>query len=148
MGVENLIPFSQRSKEEASEMGRRGGVSSGETRRAQKTMREMLKTIVDSDLTGEEAGRKLEHNLQKAGLHKRLPNNYRSGLAVAMLQKALNGSVKAAEFIRDTLGEKPIEQFEDLTPESPIVLGVIPSDKVEKAKAEHEARQLEGMKKQ
>jgi hypothetical protein len=53
----------------------------------------------------------------------------------------------AFAIVRDTIGERPVETYEDITPNSPIVLGVIPQDKVEKAKAEHEARQLEGNKK-
>lgn len=33
-------------------------------------------------------------------------------IAVSMLQQAIGGNVKAAEFIRDTIGEKPVERVE------------------------------------
>ncbi len=38
--VENLIPCSQRSKEEARELGKRGGKKSGEVRRERKRIQE------------------------------------------------------------------------------------------------------------
>jgi len=51
LGVDNLIPCSERSKEEARELGRKGGIKSGESRRRKKTMIEMVKLIGDSQVT-------------------------------------------------------------------------------------------------
>lgn len=39
---ENLIPTNRRSKEEARELGRKGGIASGEARREKRAMRELL----------------------------------------------------------------------------------------------------------
>ena len=66
-------------------------------------------------------------------------------IILGMVKKA-STSPQAAEFIRDTIGEKPVETFEDKTPQSPIILGVIDPEKVAKAKAEHDARQFENDK--
>lgn len=52
----------------------------------------------------------------------------------------------AFAIIRDTIGEKPVETYEDVTPHSPVLLGVIPADKVAAAQAEHDKRQLENNK--
>lgn len=38
-------------------------------------------------------------------------DNY-MGITVALIQKALKGDTKAFEVIRDTIGQKPIEQFD------------------------------------
>ena len=65
---------------------------------------------------------------------------------LGMIMKAAKNPLAFA-IVRDTIGEQPVQQYEDLTPESPIVLGLVQADKVEKAKAEHEARQLESDKK-
>lgn len=64
-------------------------------------------------------------------------------ILLSLIAKAANGDVKAAEFLRDTKGERPTETFEDLTPKSPMILGTISAELVAKAKADHEARQLE-----
>ena len=34
------------------------------------------------------------------------------GITVALIQKALKGDTKAFEIIRDTIGQKPIEQLD------------------------------------
>ena len=41
-GAENLIPTNQRSKEEARELGRKGGIASGIARRERKTLKDEL----------------------------------------------------------------------------------------------------------
>ena len=46
-GHENLIPASERSKEEVREIGRKGGIASGEARREKATMKQTLKLMLD-----------------------------------------------------------------------------------------------------
>lgn len=41
MNEQNLIPNSQRSRKELQEMGRKGGIASGQTRRRKKEMQKM-----------------------------------------------------------------------------------------------------------
>lgn len=45
MNDHNLIPMSQRSHEERREIGRRGGIKSGEARRRKKQIREIAEMI-------------------------------------------------------------------------------------------------------
>ena len=44
----NLIPMSERSKNEVREIGRRGGIASGETRREKATMKKTLEMLLDT----------------------------------------------------------------------------------------------------
>ena len=74
--------FDCRSTEEVQEAARKGGIASGESRRARKTLREELIALLSED-----------------GLQERI--------SIAILQKALEGDVKAFTAIRDTIGEKP-----------------------------------------
>ena len=53
-GHENLIPFSDRSKEEARESGRKGGIASGEARRAKRDMRELMKMMLEESIPGKD----------------------------------------------------------------------------------------------
>nr|DAQ79444.1 MAG TPA: hypothetical protein [Caudoviricetes sp.] len=82
-----------RTKQEASERGRKGGIASGIARREKKTFRATLELLLDrkidgSSLTGREA------------------------VAVALFEKAISGDVKAFQEVRDTVGEKPVDRQE------------------------------------
>ena len=46
----------------------------------------------------------------------------------------------AFAIVRDTIGEKPVETYEDLTPHSPIILGLVAEELVAAAQAEHAKR--------
>ena len=88
---QNLKPA--RSKSEARERGQKGGQNSGKARRDKKMLKDCLeilmekKTNIDGvNMTGFEA------------------------LALSAFEKALAGDVKAMTFVRDTLGQKPIEK--------------------------------------
>ena len=69
------------------EESRKGGIASGESRKARKTFREELIAL-----------------LSKNG------NNEK--LSIALMKKALDGDVQAFNTIRDTIGEKPIDKAE------------------------------------
>lgn len=84
---QNLIPNSERTPSELREQCRKGGIKSGEVRRARKTLREELLALLSVGDTQEK-------------------------LSLAQLQKALNGDTKAFEVIRDTIGEKPTDKQE------------------------------------
>lgn len=91
-GIDNLIPCNKRTKEEVREIGRKGGIASGDARRAKKTMREVLEILLetvdkDSDKTNIEV------------------------MMASAVRKAMNGDLKAMEFVRDTSGQKPDTQI-------------------------------------
>lgn len=56
-GQDNLIPQSERTKEEQREIARLGGIASGEARRKKKTLREAAEAIFSANLTEEEKER-------------------------------------------------------------------------------------------
>lgn len=45
----NLIPFSERSKSEAREIGRKGGKASGASRRRKKLFKQLMNSYLDSE---------------------------------------------------------------------------------------------------
>ena len=47
-GLDNLIPMSERSKEEVREIARKGGIASGEARRQKATFRKTLEMLLDT----------------------------------------------------------------------------------------------------
>lgn len=80
--------------EEARELGRKGGVKSGEARRARKTLREELEILLMQDIT-DKNGRQMKTQV---------------AISASMIKQALSGNTKAFEIIRDTIGEKPIDK--------------------------------------
>lgn len=45
---DNLIPMNERSESEVRELGRKGGIASGETRREKATMKKTLEMLLDT----------------------------------------------------------------------------------------------------
>lgn len=92
---ENLKPI--QSVEEAREKGRLGGIKSGESRRAKKTMREMLDYLLEKEIKNQKTGESV---------------TCKEAMLSAMIKKAINGDVKACQFVRDTSGETPVTKTE------------------------------------
>ena len=64
MNEDNLIPNSERSPSELREMGRKGGIRSGEVRRQNKRIRENAELLAKI-FTESEEGKKLIADLRK-----------------------------------------------------------------------------------
>ena len=96
------------STEEARVRGRKGGKASGKARREKKDMRETFLEILDMPMkAGKLSDAKTLEGLLAA-------KNLRAGqkMALKILTQALDGDVRAAEFVRDTSGQKPVQQME------------------------------------
>lgn len=80
---------------EARENGKKGGIASGEARRAKKSLREAMQILMDADLTGKD-GKMMTGT---------------EAMAAKAFQAALKGDWKAWELVRDTSGQKPVEKI-------------------------------------
>lgn len=79
---------------EARENGKKGGIASGEARRAKKSLREAMQILMDADLTGKD-GKTMTGT---------------EAMAAKVFQAALKGDWKAWELARDTAWQKPVER--------------------------------------
>lgn len=110
----NLQPV--KNSEEARERGRLGGLKSGEVRRQRKK----LKDTLDLLLTLPPGLSEHKDILMALGINEEECNN-QTLIAVAMIQAAASGDVKAATWLRDTVGEKPTDKVQaDVYTTSPI----------------------------
>ena len=67
----NLIPFtSEQSREEAAKNGRKGGIASGESRRAKKSMAELARMIAEAPATAND-----KKKIQSLGIEIRTRTN-------------------------------------------------------------------------
>lgn len=101
----NLKPV--RNTEEARERGRIGGIKSGEARRKRKKLKETLSTL----LTLPPGINDQKDLLMALGIDEDDCNN-QTLIAISMIQAAAAGDVKAATWVRDTVGEKPLDKVE------------------------------------
>lgn len=98
---DNLIPLSNRTKEEQRSIAQKGGIASGKARRRKRTMKEAAQLVLGLPVTG-----KQDTLLAKYGIDEKDRTNMLL-LMIKAVQMATNGDLKAAEFVRDTLGENP-----------------------------------------
>ena len=89
-GQENLIPMSERTKEEVREIATKGGINSGESRRLKRTMKEVLQAMLNEVPIDEENKNKLT-NQQLATL--------------GLIKGARQGNASNYKTILETLGE-------------------------------------------
>lgn len=98
---DNLVSLGERTTEEQREIARKGGVASGKARRRKRTMAEALQLITNTPVNEEQA-----EILQKYGFAEQ-DCTYLMLMMIKAVQMASEGNLKAAEFVRDTLGESP-----------------------------------------
>lgn len=104
---ENLISLADRPPEERSKIARAGGIASAEAQRKKKAMREQLELLLALPVKDKAA-----KTMKAMGIDSDNADNQMQML-VAMFKKACSGQqgdVQAAQFIRDTVGEKPTDK--------------------------------------
>ena len=85
--VDNLIPFNERSKEEARELGKKGGIASGEARRQKATMLSVLEKVLD------------EHDKESGLTHRELAT-------LGLVKGAEQGIAKNYEILQNLIERK------------------------------------------
>jgi hypothetical protein len=123
---ENLIPVTELTESEARELSRRGGIASGVARRKKKTMRDTINLALGlrSELTDAE----IERYMRVGFADEDIDNQAK--IIMGIMKLAAEGDIRAAEFIRDTAGQKPkdsVELSHELTGETRLRLW-FPSD--------------------
>ena len=109
--IENLKPIETLSKEEAKKRGSKGGKASVKARRERKTMRTQLEMLLQLPISD----KNIKKEIENLGVNEIEIDN-QMAMTIALYQEALKGNTKAYELIRDTIGEKPIEQVQNLNP--------------------------------
>lgn len=93
------------SPEERHAASVRGGKASQALMKRRKSMQMIAQSVLEMRLQGEDEIRKALHD---GGMHD-TEINYAAGIIMVQTQKALSGDTKAAEFVRDTSGQKPVD---------------------------------------
>lgn len=96
------------STSEAREIGKKGGKASVEARRARRDMKESLNILLSLAVKSGEVIDPNDKSILSEVKGKNLTVS--DAILVAQIQKALKGDLKAAEFVRDTVGQKPVDK--------------------------------------
>lgn len=107
MNDENLRPIS--SMDDFIELSRKGGIASGAARRERKRLRQELNEILKSDGVQEK-------------------------VCTALVDRAMQGDTRAFSIIRDTVGEKPVDEIS--------VTGQITSEEIRAALTPEQVKEL------
>jgi len=113
-GIENLIPFSQRTEQEQREIRSKGGKASQAVQRQKKTAQKVAEMILSGNLEAI-APDTVFRVLDALGLEQD-DINVQAAILASQAKAALEGNNKAAEFIFAMAGEKPKEKLELSTP--------------------------------
>lgn len=92
------------------EIARKAGIASGKAKREKKAMRETLEELLAMPIK-DGASDDIEKIKSIAGI-KGKNITMQEAIMVAMLNKAAKGDVRAAEYVRDTIGQKPTDKLE------------------------------------
>lgn len=113
-GQENLIPMSERSKEEVREIASKGGINSGIARREKATMKETLRQMLEEVADIEGNDNKL---------------TYRQLATLGLIKGSIQGKADNYKTILEAIGELSNEI--KITPE--ININVVDNEELEKA---------------
>ncbi len=110
MNDSNLKKFGDgsRSKETEKALQEKGGKNSGAVRRRKRSVKQLAIALLNMSADPDKA---VEMDAMK------IPKDEQTNqmaVLVAVLKKALNGDVRAAEFLRDVSGENPADKFRAL----------------------------------
>ena len=110
MNNDNLKPF---TKENAKEYGKKGGIESGKSKAKNRTLKEQMRILLELPPTDKE---KFEALLKIGFDEEDITNKFL--LSFTLLEKALNGDIKAYDLIEKMMAnsdkEKRNEYFGDL----------------------------------
>ena len=113
------------SKEERAANGRKGGLSTAEKKRKQRDMREILQAFLSIPLT--DGVQKLPEQFKSlaeiAEANEAGKVSLAAAIVLAQITSALTGDTKAAEFVRDTAGQKPVDKLQAQVEQTPVVIG-------------------------
>jgi len=109
-GTKNLIPFSERTKEEQKRITRMGGIASGEARRRKKAARQEMLDLLETPI---ELSPEFQKALEESGLGfllKEKNATMQTALIASIFRGAsIDGNPKLAELALALIGEKPAD---------------------------------------
>lgn len=110
MAVKNSEDTQFRTGAEQVKTAKKGGIASGKARREKKLMRETLDMLLSMPMKN---GKSADvDSIRSFAALKGKNINVQEAILIAQVQKAMKGDTRAAEYVRDTIGQKPVDNVE------------------------------------
>lgn len=101
----NLIPLSERTKDEQREIAKKGGQASGAARRRKKSLKEAADLYLSLPVTDKRRLNKLKRrDLDPADIDNQM------AMVVGLVEAATCGDAKAAKVVLEMLGDDPAQK--------------------------------------
>lgn len=107
---ENLLKAEELTSEQLRDRATKGGIASGKARRERKAMKDTLAALLSMPLKDGKTADVEE--IKNLGSLKGKNITVQDAIMLAQIQKAIKGDTKAAEYVRDTSGNKLKEAIE------------------------------------
>ena len=108
---QNLIKNEDLTPKQRRENASKAGKASAKKRQQNKTFKEIINKFLDGQVTDD----RLKEQMVEFGFADNEVSN-KSCAVFALWKEAIKGNTKAFELMRDTIGEKPIEQIQNINP--------------------------------
>lgn len=108
---QNLIKNEDLTPEQRRRNASKAGKASAKKRQQNKTFKEIINKFLDGQVSDE----RLKQQMIDFGFADKEVSN-KSCAVFALWKEAIKGNTKAFELLRDTVGEKPIEQIQNINP--------------------------------
>lgn len=108
---QNLIKNEDLTPSQRRKNASKAGKASAKKRQQNKTFKEIINKFLDGHVSDE----RLKQQMIEFGFADKEVSN-KSCAVFALWKEAIKGNTKAFELLRDTIGEKPIEQIQNINP--------------------------------
>lgn len=108
---QNLIKNEDLTPSQRRKNASKAGKASAKKRQQNKTFKEIINKFLDGQVSDE----RLKQQMIEFGFADKEVSN-KSCAVFALWEEAIKGNTKAFELLRDTIGEKPIEQIQNINP--------------------------------
>lgn len=108
---QNLIKNEDLTPSQRRKNASKAGKASAKKRQQNKTFKEIINRFLDGQVSDE----RLKQQMIDFGFADKEVSN-KSCAVFALWKEAIKGNTKAFELLRDTIGEKPIEQIQNINP--------------------------------
>lgn len=105
---QNLKPGEYKFTQEDAKKGQE---ASAKRRRENKKFKELFESYLDKKITNEQ----IKEQMKQFGFKDKECTN-KNAIVFAQYKEALKGSTQAFIAVRDTMGEKPVEQIQNINP--------------------------------
>jgi len=107
---DNLLKAEELTSAELRDRAKKGGIASGKARREKKQFRETLEAILFMPMR---EGRSASvDEIKNFAAIKGKNISVQEAILLSQVQKAMKGDTRAAEYVRDTIGQKPSDKLD------------------------------------